>query len=521
MRPALRHVLVVAAVVVATGVSAGAAWLGGREVAVDAAMQRLHAYNAGVLRDAHAVVHEAIELLGHVEESALPRCSEAQLTYLRQLVFRARFVRDLGQYADRHLVCTSGLGVLEKPFPEGVPDLITPDDYRIHASTGLLIAPGTQALVVQHGEASAVIDPRALAELETPPLKFVLYLFDPLSEYSVRAGGTADTASADVLAGRLPTRGNGMLTSSGCSPHFYMCVVSRLPIAAALESEPYVPTGFAALGGVAGFGLSLAGVALLRRERAMHVRLLRAARSGELDVEYQPIVDLATRTTVGAEALLRWTDRTGERIGPDVFVALAEERGFVGELTRAAVIRIGEELADTLRQRRDLSISINAAPEDLTGPGLAEALGTHLLARGVAPGQITIEITERDATDRVVAGDVIAQLRRQGFRVTIDDFGTGYSSLGHLHELEVDALKIDKSFTASAGTDSPRAEIAEQVLALARSFDLSVVVEGIETETQAEWFRVRGAPRGQGWLYGRSVPFDLFLARLRHEAEDA
>ncbi|MBM3561500.1 MAG: EAL domain-containing protein [Alphaproteobacteria bacterium] len=352
-------------------------------------------------------------------------------------------MRDLGQYADRHLVCTSGLGILDKPFPEGVPDLITPDDYRIHASTGLLVAPDTQALVVQRGEASTVIDPRTLAKLEAPPLKFVLYLFDPLSEYSVRAGGTADAASADVLAGRLPARGNGMLTSSDCSPHFYLCVVSRLPVAAALAAEPLVPLGFSAPGGLAGLALGAAGFAFLRRKQAMHARLLRAARNGELDVAYQPIVDIATRRTVGAEALLRWTDLSGERIGPDVFVALAEKRGFVGELTRAAIARIGEELAETLQARRDISISINAAPEDLAVAGLADTLSRHLLARGIAPEQVTLEITERVATDRAVAGAVIASLRRLGYRVTIDDFGTGYSSLGHLHELEVDALKID------------------------------------------------------------------------------
>ncbi|MBM3561499.1 MAG: hypothetical protein FJX53_16820 [Alphaproteobacteria bacterium] len=90
MRRAARHLLVAAAVAAATVAGAGAAWLGGREVTIDAAERRLHAYNAGVLLDANTVVHETLELLGHVAESAHPRCSEAQLTYMRQLVFRAR-----------------------------------------------------------------------------------------------------------------------------------------------------------------------------------------------------------------------------------------------------------------------------------------------------------------------------------------------------------------------------------------------------------------------------------------------
>jgi len=159
MRAGAQRLIGLAAVCAIAAIAAGAAWMAGREVVIEAATDRLHAYNAGVVAGADAIVDETRELLRDVRESAHPVCSDAQLTYMRQLVFRARFVRDLGQYMDGKLVCSSGLGRLEVPLPEGFGDIVTPDDYVIHARTGVLITLDVRALVVQHFDSSAVIDP--------------------------------------------------------------------------------------------------------------------------------------------------------------------------------------------------------------------------------------------------------------------------------------------------------------------------------------------------------------------------
>jgi sensor c-di-GMP phosphodiesterase-like protein len=128
---------------------------------------------------------------------------------------------------------------------------------------------------------------------------------------------------------------------------------------------------------------------------------------------------------------------------------------------------------------------------------------------------LTVEITESSTAHHDVAIETILALRRRGHSVHIDDFGTGFSSLSYLHDMAVDAIKIDRSFTKSVGTDAANAAILPKILSMAEALSLRVVVEGIETESQAAFFVATGQQiLGQGWLYGRPVTIEEFQHRL-------
>jgi sensor c-di-GMP phosphodiesterase-like protein len=270
------------------------------------------------------------------------------------------------------------------------------------------------------------------------------------------------------------------------------------------------------LGALLGSLLSL----LYRRNKSMEQQLRRAIAKDELRLNYQPIVNLASRRIVGAEALVSWIDEEGVTIGPDVFVKLAEERGFVGEITRLVVRHALRDFGATLRNESEFRLSVNVTAADLSDAGFLPMLDQALKKAAVPSRSLAIEITESSTARHDVAQETIVQLRRRGHSVHIDDFGTGYSSLSYLHELSVDAIKIDRAFTQAIGTGSVMVSILPQIVAITEALNLEMIVEGVETEEQAKYFaNASGQTLAQGWLFGRPVPAVEFRGLLAKEAK--
>ena len=243
----------------------------------------------------------------------------------------------------------------------------------------------------------------------------------------------------------------------------------------------------------------------------MAQQLRRAIRMDKLEVFYQPLVSLVDRRILGAEALVRWTDEDRVAVGPDVFVRLAEERGFVGEITQLVLLHALRDFGETLRSAQAFRLSINVAAADLADVDFLPQLDGALSQAAIPARKLAIEITEGSTVKKKVAIEAIKSLRQRGHSVHIDDFGTGYSSLAYLQDLSVDVIKIDRTFTQAVGTGAATATIVPQILAMAAALRLEVIVEGIETELQAQYFSDCGQPvLAQGWLFGRAVPFAQF-----------
>jgi diguanylate cyclase (GGDEF)-like protein len=240
--------------------------------------------------------------------------------------------------------------------------------------------------------------------------------------------------------------------------------------------------------------------------------LRRALDRGELRVHYQPIVDLACGEVDGVEALVRWDHPQRGLMSPADFIPVAEETGLILPLGRWVLKQACTQVR-AWRQAHPgsppVQLSVNMSARQVQHPRVVEDVAAALLASGLEPARLTLEITESvlmQDTD-----DAAATLRRVtdlGARLAIDDFGTGYSSLAYLKRFPVEALKIDRSFVDGLGTDQNDTSIVRSVIALAKSLDLAVTAEGVESSEQAEHLRALGCDRAQGYYFARPLPAD-------------
>ncbi|MGQ9369987.1 ammonium transporter [Azospirillum sp. ST 5-10] len=254
-----------------------------------------------------------------------------------------------------------------------------------------------------------------------------------------------------------------------------------------------------------------------RQRLDFETRFARALAQGELFMVYQPQVDLHSRAVYGLEALVRWRSPEHGLVGPDVFVGLAEELGLAIKLGNHV---IGLVCADLVRLRArgqgHLRVSINVSVKQLAeGAGLEETLAAACREHGVDPAMLTVELTENSLlASEAAAVPLLERLNARGIAVALDDFGKGYSSLSRLKRLPVQEIKIDREFVEALPDDEDDRVLVAAMVAMARSMEIDVVAEGVETEPQAECLASLGCAKAQGYLLGRPMPLDDVVAFL-------
>jgi len=228
----------------------------------------------------------------------------------------------------------------------------------------------------------------------------------------------------------------------------------------------------------------------------------RALARGRLRVHYMPTIEIATGRCVGAEALLRWPTQEGGFVAPDDFIPLAEASGLAEALTAYVIRCVAADLGALLRVRPDLHISINIPPQTV-GSGVGNRVAAETGLADIK-GQLIAEITERQALTK--AGQaVMNENRRDGLKVAVDDFGTGHSGLAQLIDLEVDYLKIDRSFVDALQT-ARGVKLMRATWAAADVLGVELIAEVVETSRQAEILGDIGVAYGQGWHWSRDLP---------------
>jgi EAL domain-containing protein (putative c-di-GMP-specific phosphodiesterase class I) len=242
------------------------------------------------------------------------------------------------------------------------------------------------------------------------------------------------------------------------------------------------------------------GISRIRLE----AQLREALAEGQLELGFQPLLDIPLGRVAGYEALVRWEHPERGAISAAEFVALAEETSLI--------VPVGEYVIDTacLAIARLVAagadpapfIAVNVSARQLAHPGLIERIVARVDAAGLPRGSLKLEITESQVLDYDLAGGIIELCHRHGIMVALDDFGTGYSNLCHLHRLPFDTIKVDQSFSRDM-LDSPRAmAIVESAVHLGRALGAEIVVEGIETPAQLDALRRLGCRYAQGYLVG-------------------
>jgi diguanylate cyclase (GGDEF)-like protein len=238
--------------------------------------------------------------------------------------------------------------------------------------------------------------------------------------------------------------------------------------------------------------------------------LRRAIDSDELLVYYQPIIDTLRSTIVGFEALVRWQHQTRGFLTPDQFIPIAEECGLIVPLGAKVLLDACRQAAEwraTVPGQEQLRISVNVSAAQFAHPTFIPTVSSALELSGLNAEALWLEITETSVhADLEAARVILDALRGLGVHLALDDFGTGYSSLTYLRKFPVQVLKIDRSFIGGLGNNQEDSAIVEMIMNLAKTFDLLVIAEGVETEDQVEELRRLGCTTCQGYHFGRPVP---------------
>ncbi|KQW29400.1 diguanylate cyclase [Rhizobium sp. Root274] len=248
-----------------------------------------------------------------------------------------------------------------------------------------------------------------------------------------------------------------------------------------------------------------------RNQLALDLRS--AIENEEIQVVYQPVVDSATFELVSIEALARWNRRGHGPVSPEIFIPIAETSGLIDRLGLSV-------LSQSLTQLTNwpgLKLSVNISPGQFRDPAFTGHVADLFRQTGIEPQRVVLEMTETYFIQNAErARTVLERLRKIGVQIALDDFGAGFSSVGYLRQFGFDRMKIDKSLVQSLGEGHKAVEMLQATVALARSLDVPVTAEGVETDQQAVNLRLAGCDQLQGYLFGRPCsPADIDALRLR------
>ncbi|WP_162823886.1 EAL domain-containing protein [Lysobacter sp. TY2-98] len=509
----------VALVVAAVAVPVVLSLLLAREQARVDQARRASIYASDVLRrsdDAGDQIGAAFRRLAATPDVA--SCGPAVHAVLQGIDVGSSYIQLIGLVRGDAIYCSS-YGLHDPPIALGPVDYVSATRARVRQNVQLDFAAPQRFIVIDNGRFAAVVH-KSL----------------PVDSTVVEPG--VSLAVASVSTGRvLATRGRfdraWMHDAAALAPGAHRTFNVRGRTIAQYRSRNYDVMAIASLdaGNYNGalirmarvlvpIGLALGLVLAYTTHHLARQQMSAAAaiRSGlvrnEFHVVYQPIVRLSDRRWVGAEVLLRWRRPDGSLVRPDLFIPVAEEAGLISAITERVIELVEPTLAQLAAREDGFFLSINFSPQDMHREGTLDLLRELLRRTGVQPKQVHVEVTERAFANTLSARDMVRRMRDLGLLVAIDDFGTGYSSLAELTTFELDALKIDKAFVDTVGSDAVTSHVAFHIVEMARGLSLGMVAEGVEQEGQAAILLSWRVPFGQGWLFSRPLPADELLARL-------
>jgi sensor c-di-GMP phosphodiesterase-like protein len=491
-------------------------YLLGNGLAILQAAEWLSQSSEAVAAHDSAALAEARSVLNSMQRLSSGFCSASEMEHFKSLVFRSEYIKDAGRIRGGRIECAVTSGESLRALGRLRPDLRLADGAVAYRNLPTNEKTDRKRALLQLGSAYVVF-PLGLPLHTSGPIPMQLAITTRPNGITLQ--NLAATAAGEVIATFAAIAGRGgrgsKLRSTYCSESNFDCVTSKTSIPDAIHSQSDLLASSALAGGLAGILCGMGFSLVYCRRRELTCQLRRAIKRNDLKVVYQPIVNLETREIVGAEALARWTDEDNNNVDPELFVKAAEDFGFVGSITRQVLQSILRDFAPTIQKRPGFHISLNVAASDLADPNFLPMLESALREFNVRPQNLVVEITERSAANSEIAKETIRNLRRLGHSIHIDDFGAGYSNLDRLLYLYADTIKIDKAFTKMIGTESVAGLILPQIMNMAQSLNLEVIVEGIETTQQADYFS--SATRkiyGQGWLFGRPMTAEALCAEL-------
>lgn len=446
-------------------------------------------------------------------------CSAESQRLMGTLNLQADQIQAVGYVKDNTLHCTA---YGEHHIFLGAPTFITPLGSKVWSAHELPMLPGSSFLIVApraRGYA-VVILPKTFLDVFADNEHMSLGLYSLSAKRVIVSRGVFKPEWLDRL-------GDAQQVQFVDDDHFVVLRRSGKFEFASFVAEPVIQVNeglyrMAAIlvpfGVIAGTLLALAVMHLARQQLSLAGALKVAIKRKEFVLHYQPIVDLQTGQWVGAEALIRWQRPMGETVPPDVFIKAAEKAGLIREITAQVIEMVGHDAQDFFARHPHFHIAINLSTDDLESRATIQQLAQLCQQLGASRGNLMVEATERGLMKADIVKDILTEIRSMDIYIAIDDFGTGYSSLSYLETFELDYLKIDKSFVDTMGSDSASSQVAPHIIEMAKSLNLTMIAEGVETPAQAAYLRARGVQLAQGWLFAKPMPFAQLLEGLSAQA---
>jgi sensor c-di-GMP phosphodiesterase-like protein len=444
-------------------------------------------------------------------------CSPAHIEAMRQIDLAFGYIQAIGHVHDEHLVCSSISGPVDGyRLDLGPVDHVTARGAQIRNDVRLPFAPGESFVVVERDGFAAILNKNQTVDVAGLGADSAIGVFTLGNRRIVTERGNIEPRWIDALADQAQVTfvDDGHLVALARSERYLIAAVAAIPNSEIGRQTRAAALWLVPIGVLAGLLLAAAVFQLMRSQQQLPAVIRGALRREEFFLVYQPIVALDSGTVVGAEALLRWRDREGKLVPPDVFIPVAVQSGQITRLTRHVMGLLTRDLEGVFQRHPDFRVSLNLAAQDLCDPRTPAALSRLQEATQARPGNLVVEVTEHSLLETQLAQQTIGRMRQQGIPVAIDDFGTGYSSLSVLQSLQVDFIKIDRSFVETVATGAVISEVVPHIIDMGKSLGLRMIAEGVETSDQADYLRQRGVQFAQGWLFGRPVVIDELVSRI-------
>jgi sensor c-di-GMP phosphodiesterase-like protein len=520
---AIASVVGVAAIAAPIMISIQLAW----HQSITGEESRSLSYAQDVMRRSDETGKQFAQAINRLNHDNFPPCSPDEIELMRQIDLGSSYIQAVGRESGNALICTS-LDT-SKPIPLGPPQLFSNTGTAERNFIQLPIAPSSPLSVLSRDGIAILLDPSLVVDTPTEGPGISIAVFVPSSPKHPFIAAHGNNLRPEWLriipkGSKISFRDAGYLISEVRSAKYDLAVVVAVPELYADQRAREFAFIFVPIGLLCGAGLAWAVMYISRIHLSLPSVLRAAAKRGDFYLEYQPVVELATRRWIGAEALVRW-QRSGRIVRPDQFIPIAEESGVITLITEQVVKMVGRDLPKLIQLDSRFEVAINLSAADLTSGRTIELLEQAIQTSGARPSNIEIEATERGFLQGAAARELLARIRTTGISVAIDDFGTGYSSLSCLQTLGLDTLKIDKAFVDTIGTDGATSHVVLHIIEMSHSLNLDIVAEGVETEAQAEFLRKRGVKYAQGWLFGKPMAIEILCemlaARLANTPENA
>ncbi|HFV9240559.1 EAL domain-containing protein [Enterobacter mori] len=469
---------------------------------------------AGLALDKTELVIQQVDLARDGAEQYQGKlCTPEHRQYMLNVVRGRLFVADLIYAQGQRFLCST-VFTPDQPYLISVANYKRKPDIAIYYYRDTPFFTGYKMTYMQRGNYVVVVNPLSYSEVMSADHSLSWGVYDTVTNAFFSVSQQANITLLNALI-------RDKESTFQKDDRFYTIVKSdKRPIAAIVSTSNtrFYETLYHQATLTLPLGMICSIIILLvwsrtHRELNSPGRLLhRALNKRQLCLHYQPIIDIKNNRCVGAEALLRWPGFNGQVMSPVEFIPLAEKEGMSERITDYVVEEVFSDLGHFLATHPDLYISINLSATDFHSSRLIAMISDKARHYAVRAQQIKIEVTERGFIDVPKTTPVIQAFRQAGYEVAIDDFGTGYSNLHNLYSLNVDILKIDKSFIDTLTTNSTSHLIAEHIIEMAQSLRLKTIAEGVETAEQVSWLLKRGVQYCQGWHFAKAMPPQEFMA---------